>query len=64
MAFLKSLRNQEHALALYFMYDNFCRIHQSLRVTPALETGVTDHVWTLDEVIALLDLTWYAPSRA
>jgi hypothetical protein len=41
-------------LALHYMYYNFCRIHQSLRVTPAMEAGVSDHVWTLDEIIALL----------
>jgi hypothetical protein len=37
------------------MSYNFCRIHGSLRVTPAMEAGVADHVWTLEEVIALLD---------
>lgn len=53
-AFSKKLENHQHSVALHFMYYNFCRIHQSLRVTPAMEAGVTDHVWTLDEVIALL----------
>jgi hypothetical protein len=52
--FSKKLANHEHALALHFMHYNFCRIHQSLRVTPAMEAGVSDHVWSLDEVIALL----------
>jgi hypothetical protein len=42
-----------NALALYFMHHNFCRIHQTLRVTPAMEAGITDHVWSLDEVIDL-----------
>jgi hypothetical protein len=37
------------------MYYNFCRIHQTLRVTPAMEAGVTDHVWSLEEIIKLLD---------
>ena len=37
------------------MHYNFCRIHASLRVTPAMEAGVTDHVWEMEEVIALLD---------
>jgi hypothetical protein len=36
------------------MYYNFCRIHQTLRVTPAMEAGLSDHVWSIDEVIALL----------
>jgi hypothetical protein len=52
--FSKKLENDEHALALYFMYYNFCRIEQTLRVTPAMEVGISDHVWSLDEVIDLL----------
>src|SRR2546423_12649475 len=53
-AFSKKLENLEHAVALHFMNYNFCRIHQSLRVTPAMESGVSDHVWSLEEVIVLL----------
>jgi len=53
--FSKKLENHEHALALYFMHYNFCRIHQSLRVTPAMEAGIADHVWSLEEIIDLLD---------
>jgi hypothetical protein len=53
--FSKKLENHEHALALYFMYYNFCRIHQTLRVTPAMEAGISDHVWDLEEVIGLLE---------
>jgi hypothetical protein len=52
--FSKKLEQQENALALYFMFYNFARIHQTLRVTPAMEAGVTDHVWSLEEIIALL----------
>jgi hypothetical protein len=37
------------------MHYNFCRVHQTLRVTPAMEAGIADHVWTLGEVVALLD---------
>jgi hypothetical protein len=51
--FSKKVENHEHALALYFMYYNFCRIHQTLRVTPAMEANVTDHVWSIEEVINL-----------
>jgi hypothetical protein len=40
-------------VALHFMHYNFCRIHQTLRVTPAMEAGLTDHVWTLEEIIEL-----------
>src|SRR6476661_8313227 len=43
--FSKKVENHEHMLALHYMYYNFARIHQSLRVTPAMETGVSDHVW-------------------
>jgi hypothetical protein len=43
------------AVALHHIHYNFCRIHQSLRVTPGLEVGVSDHVWSLEEVIDLLD---------
>jgi hypothetical protein len=53
-AFSKKLENLEHSVALYAMHYNFCRIHQTLRVTPAMEAGVADHVWSLDEVIDLL----------
>jgi IS1 family transposase len=54
-AFSKKVENHEHSVALHFMQYNFCRIHQTLRVTPAMEAGIADHVWSLEEVIALLD---------
>jgi len=41
------------AIAFYFMWYNFARIHQTLRVTPAMEAGVSDHVWSLAEVAGL-----------
>jgi hypothetical protein len=53
-AFSKKLENHEHSVALHFMYYNFCRIHQTLRVTPAMEAGVADHVWSVEEIVALL----------
>jgi hypothetical protein len=53
-AFSKKLENHEHAVALHFMHYNFCQIHQSLRVTLAMEAGVADHVWSLEELISLL----------
>jgi hypothetical protein len=53
-AFSKKVENHGHAVALYFMFYNFCRVHQTLRVTPAMESGLADHVWTVDELIALL----------
>jgi hypothetical protein len=53
-AFSKKLENHKHAVALYFMHYNFARIHQTLRVTPAMEAGVADHVWTVEEIVALV----------
>ena len=53
-AFSKKIENLEHAVALPFMHYNFARVHQTLRVTPAMEAGVADHVWTLEELIGLL----------
>jgi hypothetical protein len=42
-------------VALFYAYCNFCRVHQMLRVTPAMEAGLTDHVWTVEELVAVLD---------
>ena len=53
--FSKKLKNHAAMVALYFMYYNFGRIHQTLRVTPAMEVGVADHVWNIEEIIELLD---------
>jgi IS1 family transposase len=52
--FSKKLENHFYALALYFMYYNFCRVHKSLRVTPAMEAKVTDHVWGVEEILGLV----------
>ena len=51
-AFSKKLDNLKAALALHFAYYNFCRIHQTIRVTPAMEARLTGHVWTLEELLA------------
>ena len=40
------------ALSLWYAYYNFCRVHRTLRVTPAMEAGITDHIWTLPELVA------------
>jgi hypothetical protein len=53
--FSKKLANHCAQLALHYMHYNFGRIHQTLRVTPAMEAGVSDHVWSVEEIIALLD---------
>jgi len=54
-AFCKKLENHAAALALYFMYYKFGRIHQTLRVTPSMEAGVANHVWSIEEIVALVD---------
>lgn len=54
-AFSKKLENHIASIAIHYMHYNFCRVHQTLRVTPAMEAGVADHVWSISELIALLD---------
>lgn len=53
-AFSKKWENHEAAVALHFMHYNFCRIHKTLRVTPAMEAGLSGHVWTVEELVALM----------
>ncbi len=53
-AFSKKLENHVAAVALHFMHYNFCRIHQTLRVTPAMAAGVASHPWEVSEIVALL----------
>jgi IS1 family transposase len=60
-AFSKKVENHAYQVALHFMYYNFCRIHASLRVTPAMEAGVADHVWSIQEVVALLPEPTFGP---
>lgn len=54
-AFSKKLENLEAAVAVHFMHYNFCRVHQTLRVTPAMESGLSNHIWSLAELVCLLD---------
>jgi IS1 family transposase len=54
-AFSKKVENLAAAVALHFMYYNFGRIHRTLRVAPAMEAGISDHVWTLEEIARLVD---------
>lgn len=53
-AFSKKIENHAHSVALHFMYYNFCKIHQTLRVTPAMEAGLSDHVWSIDELLGII----------
>lgn len=59
--FSKKLENHGHAVALYFLHYNFCRVHKTLRVTPAMESGLADHVWTMEELISLIDCAAMVP---
>lgn len=52
--FSKKLENHCHAIALYFLYYNFARVHQTLRVTPAMEAGLSNHVWSIEEICNLV----------
>ncbi len=54
-AFSKKVENLAHAVSLHFMYYNFVRIHQSLRVTPAIAAGVTERLWELEDIVKLVD---------
>ena len=53
-AFSKKMENHAHAMALHFLYYNFVRIHKSLKVTPAMAAGVTDRLWEVSDMIAVL----------
>ncbi len=54
-AFSKKIENHAHSVALHFMYYNFCRIHQTLKVTPAMEAGVTDWLWEVGDIVRLVE---------
>lgn len=60
-AFSKKLDNHIHALALYFVFYNFTRIHKTLRMSPAMAAGITDRLWSLDDVVAKIDAMAPAP---
>ena len=53
--FSKKVENHAHAISLHFMYYNFCRIHKTLRVTPAMEAKITDRLWDIEDIVKLLD---------
>lgn len=54
-AFSKKIENHAYSVALHYMHYNFVRIHKTLRVTPAMAAGVSDHVWTIDEIVGLVE---------
>jgi len=53
--FSKKVDNLMAAVAVYYTFYNFCRLHQTLKTTPAVKAGIADHVWSVDEVIGLLE---------
>jgi hypothetical protein len=53
--FSKKVENHIHMVSLHFMHYNFARIHKTLRVTPAMEAKIANHVWTIEEILELLD---------
>ena len=54
-AFSKKIENHCHSLALYFLYYNFVRIHKSLKVMPAMAAGASDRLWSVEDIVALID---------
>ena len=61
--FSKKVENHMHMVALYTMFYNFCRIHKTLRVTPAMESGLTDRVWDMEDILAVMDERAPRPGR-
>jgi hypothetical protein len=53
-AFSKKIENHEAAIALHYMHHNFARIHRTLHVTPAMEAGISNHAWSLEEIVSPL----------
>src|ERR1019366_3395393 len=62
-AFSKKVENHAASVAIWFMYYNYCRVHQTLRVTPAMEAGISDHVWSIEEMCGLLPQAESATKR-
>lgn len=61
--FSKKVENHMHAVALHFMYYNFVKVHQTLKVTPAMEAGLTDRLWDIADLVALVDANEEAPKK-
>lgn len=62
-AFSKKIDNHLYALALYFAFYNFCRIHKTLKVTPAMAAGITDKLWSMEDIAERIEATRPAPAK-
>jgi IS1 family transposase len=62
-AFSKRIENHRHQLALYFVFYNFVRIRKTLRVTPAMAAGIMDRLWSMDDIVALIDARAAGPKK-
>jgi IS1 family transposase len=62
-AFSKKFQNHVHALALYFAFYNFVRVHKTLRMTPAMAAGITDTLWMMEDIVAAIDARAEAPKK-
>lgn len=62
-AFSKKAENHAYAVALHFMHYNFCRTHKTLRMTPAMAAGVTDRLWDVEDLVALVEAAEPAPKK-
>jgi len=53
---LDTVEIHAHAIALHFMYYNFVRIHKTLRISPAMQVGLTNHLWSIEDLVNLIDI--------
>jgi hypothetical protein len=62
-AFSKKVDNHMHALSLYFAFYNFTRIHKTLKVSPAMAAGITDHLWSMEEIAEMVEARQAKPMK-
>lgn len=61
--FSKKVENHMHAVALHFMYYNLVKVHQTLNVTPTMEAGLTDRLWDIADLAAIIDANEASPKK-